>query len=135
VVFARSWSRLIDLDLEMLRLARMWLGIDTPLRRSSELGLCGEKTDRILDMCTKLGATAYLSGRGGSTGYLDVERLEGAGVRVLWQDFAHPTYPQRYPELGFVPYLAFLDLLFNCGPSSREVLFGTAPALPHAKAS
>jgi hypothetical protein len=135
LVFSRQWDRLIDLDLEMLGLARQWLGIDTPLRLSSELGLRGEKTDRILHMCQRLGATEYLSGRGGSTGYLDVAQLERAGVRALWQEFEHPTYPQRYPELGFVPYLAFLDLLFNCGPRSQDVLFGSAPALPHAKAS
>lgn len=134
-VYTRPWERLIDLDLEILRLARAWLSIETPLYRSSELGLRGEKTDRILDMCRVLGADVYLSGRGGSTDYLDVDQLANAGVRVAWQDFDHPVYPQRYPELGFIPYLAFLDLLFNCGPRSQELLVGVAPTLPHAKAS
>lgn len=134
-VYTRPWQRLIDLDLEMLRLALAWLGIDTPLLLSSKLRLRGEKTDRILDMCRVLGADIYLSGRGGSTGYLDVDQLARAGVRVEWQPFEHPVYSQRYPELGFVPCLAFLDLLFNCGLRSRDVLLGAAPAISYARAS
>jgi hypothetical protein len=44
----------------------------------------------------------------------------------MWQTFRHPTYPQRYGNVGFVSHLAFLDLLFNCGPESREILWGHA---------
>ena len=40
-----------------------WLGITTPIVRASSLGLAGQKTDRIIDMCKKVGARAYLSGR------------------------------------------------------------------------
>lgn len=137
-IYQRPWDRLIDLDLAVLALARRWLDIDTPLRRSSELALVGDKTDRILDMCRKLGATHYLSGKGGSTSYLDVELLARGGVEVVWQTFTHPTYPQRYPAQGFVRNLAFLDLLFNCGPRSRELLFGgkrIADPIPLLRAS
>ncbi len=122
VLVARTWARLVDLDLATLELARRWLGITRPIVRSSTLGLGGAKTTRILDMCTKVKATAYLSGRGGSTGYLDVEMLRRGGVDVAWQRFAHPRHPQRYPHLGFIPNLAFLDLVFNCGPDARAIL-------------
>jgi hypothetical protein len=121
-VYARRWERLIDLDLHMLELARRWFGISGPVLRSSTLGLEGSKTDRIIDLCRKVGARAYLSGGGASCDYLDVEGLRKAGITVFWQRFAHPSYPQRYPGLGFVPRLAFLDLLFNCGPESRDIL-------------
>jgi hypothetical protein len=73
-------------------------------------------------MCQKLGAKVYLSGSGGSTGYLDEAAFERAGIALMWQRFTHPTYPQRYSELGFIPNLAFLDILFNCGPDSRDIL-------------
>jgi len=120
-VFTRTWERLVDVDLHMLELARRWFHITVPVVRSSSLGLVGQKTDRIIDMCKKLGARSYLSGRGGSTDYLDVELMKKAGISVVWQHYEHPTYPQRYPALGFIPRLAFLDLLFNCGPSSRDI--------------
>ena len=131
-VYTRAWDDLVDLDAHMLDLARRWLGISVPLVRSSSLALEGQKTDRIIDMCRKLGATAYLSGRGGSTGYLDVASLERAGITVLWQRFDHPVYPQRYPALGFISHLAFLDLVLNCGPASADILRGS-PCPLHAE--
>jgi hypothetical protein len=126
-VFVRPWTRLVDLDLHILDLARRWLGITTPVVLASSLELTGEKTARILDLCRKVGARSYLSGGGGSTGYLDVAALGRAGVAVEWQAFHHPVYPQRYPELGFVPNLCFLDLLLNCGPESRALLSTPTP--------
>jgi hypothetical protein len=122
-VYTRTWDRLVDLDLHILSLAMKWLDIHTPIVRSSTLGLTGYKTERILDMCKKLGATSYLTGNGGSSSYLDSERIGRCGIGVVWQSFEHPTYAQRYGELGFLPNLAFLDLVLNTGPAARDILF------------
>jgi hypothetical protein len=127
-VYARRWDLLIELDLHMLELARSWLGIARPIVRASSLELSGARTERIAAMCRAVGATVYLSGRGGSTGYLDTELLARAGVSALWQRFAHPTYPQRYPGLGFVSHLGFLDVLLNCGPAAASLLGGAGEA-------
>jgi hypothetical protein len=117
-VHVRRWDWLVDLDLHILDLARKWLGITVPIVRASSLGLTGVKTDRILSLCDAVGAVSYLSGSGGSQGYLDTERLARAGIQTMWQRFPHPIYPQRYAGLGFISHLGFLDLLFNCGPDS-----------------
>ncbi len=122
-VYTRPWERLVELDMHLLDLARRWLDIRVPVVRASSLGLQGAKTDRLIDLCRKVGARAYLSGTGGSTGYLDVEHMSRAGIGVIWQHFDHPVYPQRYPDRGFTSHLAFCDLLFNCGDASRAVLF------------
>jgi hypothetical protein len=125
-VYAQPWTSLLELDMHMLDLARKWLRITTPILRASSLNLTGHKTDRLIDMCKKLGARCYLSGGGGSTGYLDVEQMGRAGIGVIWQYFRHPRYLQRYPETGFVSHLGFLDLLLNHGAQSRDVLFDRA---------
>ena len=52
-----------------------------------------------------------------------------SGIGVVWQEFVHPTYPQRYGKLGFSSHLGFLDLLFNYGPASRDLLFGVSHPL------
>ena len=120
-VFTRPWTTLLELDLHMLDLARTWLRIQTPIVRSSSLGLTGAKTDRLIDLCRKTGARCYLTGRGGSSSYLDSEKMGRAGIGVIWQVFDHPRYAQRHGS--FIPYLGFFDLIFNCGEASREVLF------------
>ena len=122
-VYTRPWTSLLELDMTLLDMARTWLGIKVPIVRSSSLGLTGQKTDRLIDLCKKVGARAYLSGSGGSQGYLDVEQMGRSGIGVIWQHFDHPRYPQRYVERGFSSHLAFLDLVFNCGEQSRDVLF------------
>ena len=122
-VFARPWERLLDLDIHVLELARKWLGIRARVVRSSSLALAGTKTSRIVDMCQKMKARAYLTGSGGSQGYLDTELLGRNGIAVVWQSFAHPIYPQRFGEVGFLPNLAFVDLILNCGPAARDILF------------
>jgi hypothetical protein len=122
-VYAHPWVSLLELDMKMLELARRWLCIDTPVIRASGLRLKGQKTDRLIDLCRKVDARCYLSGGGGSTGYLDVEMFGRAGIGVVWQHFNHPRYEQRYTESGFVSHLGFLDLLLNCGPASRDILF------------
>jgi len=107
----------------MLGLARAWFGITTPMIRASTLGLVGQKTDRLISMCKAVGARCYLTGGGGSTDYLDTEQMGRAGVGVIWQHFQHPIYTQRFPGAGFASHLGFLDMLFNCGEASREILF------------
>ena len=122
-IYAQEWTSLVELDLAMLDLARRWLGIKTPIVRSSSLGLREGKTERLIDLCRKVGARAYLSGSGASAGYLDAERMGRAGIGVIWQSFEHPVYAQRYAARGFASHLGFVDLVLNCGPDSRDILF------------
>ena len=129
-LFTHPWERLVDFNRQMLKLCMSWFGITTPVVLASTLELDGQKTDRLVNLCQRLGADTYYSGRGGSADYLDVEMLERSGVQVEWQTFSHPVYAQRYPDLGFVQNLAALDYFFNCG-RSQPWLFTQAPQECH----
>jgi hypothetical protein len=117
----RGWQRLVDLDLAVASLISGWLGIDTLVERSSLLGIEGQRSERLLRICERFGATRYLSGNAAHV-YLDVELFARHGIEVAWQDFRHPTYPQQHGE--FVPYLSAIDLLLNCGDRSAAILLG-----------
>src|SRR6185312_5018815 len=93
-----------------------------------------KKSELILDFCKKVGGDTYLSGAGGSRGYLEIDRLAEGGVKVAWQKFDHPIYPQQHMQLGFQPHLSVLDLLFNCGPNSRAILLGPSQKAPEQTA-
>ena len=123
------WERLVDLDAAMLAFLRDAFDIRTPVLRSSELGVDGAKSDLILKLCRAAGADTLLAGFGGSREYLDADAFAREGVRIEWHQFTHPEYPQCGGG-PFVPGLASLDLLLNCGPASRALLLGAgAPAL------
>ena len=125
-VFATRWERVLDLDLHLLELARGWLRIHVPIVRASSLGLAGDGTARLIDLCRKVGAHGYLASHDDD---IDTESVGRAGMRVIWQHFDHPVYAQRYPEIGFCAQLGFLDLLLNHGPTARDILFSRSHPL------
>jgi hypothetical protein len=91
--------------------------------RASELPVSGTGPRLLLEVCTHLGADTYLSGSFGRE-YLDAGEFARAGVTVLFHEYSYPTYPQRYD--GFVPFLSYLDALFNVGLDRDWVLAGGA---------
>jgi len=120
-VFAREWTLLIDLNLATLSYLLTALGIHTKLILASSLALPEHAgaTEHLVAICRALGADTYLSGAGGKD-YLNLGCFEEAGVRVRFQAFGCPSYPQRFG--AFVPNLSVVDLLFNCGERSLQVL-------------
>ncbi len=115
-LYTRQWESLLALDLRTMELLRDWFDITTPMVLSSELMLCHQRSERIIDLCQKVGARHYLSGKGGSRQYLELDRFRENGIEVIWQEFTHPRYTQRHPELPFIPNLSALDFLMNAGP-------------------
>ncbi len=118
-VLEQDWDLLIDLDLAMLRALVDLLGMPWKVRRSSELGVPGQKTARLIGLCEKLGATEYLTGDAARS-YLEESAFQDLGVKVHWHGYIHPEYRQRGPD--FVPFMSVVDLLFHHGPESRAIL-------------
>jgi len=117
---AREWRLLVDLDLHFIATIAGALGIDAArIVRSSALGLGGWREERLLAICASLGADRFYEGAAGRD-YIGVARFEAAGVRVEFQDYRHPVYPQLHGD--FVSHLSAVDLLFNCGEESRRIL-------------
>ena len=129
-VYGRDWEYLADLDEHLIRYFISALGIKTDLAVQSNLNLeekfrkahsGGDATDRLVFLCKEFGADALYEGASGR-GYIDEVRLQEAGIKVTYQDYVHPVYPQLYG--GFVPHLSIVDLLFNCGNDSLGILTG-----------
>ena len=118
-LYAGTWTGFMPMVRAFLDQHLRDLGITTPLRFSSELAVSGVKSDLVLNLCREVGATTYFSGKRGRD-YLDVASFAAAGINVAYQDYAHPVYAQCQP--GFGPGMGVLDLLFNHGPASREIL-------------
>jgi hypothetical protein len=112
------FESLSGLNVRALRLLACLLGVRTPISLASEVpGLPQGADERLIALCRHYGASDYFAGQGGAA-YMDLSLYAGASVRVLFQSFRHPVYPQAYP--GFEPNLSAVDLLLNCGPGSIE---------------
>jgi hypothetical protein len=118
-VLSNTYQRLVDLNLDSFRWLVQSLGMPWKVHRSSELGVGGRKTERLVALCQKFQATEYLTGDA-ARDYLEEESFQRIGVKVKWHNYQHPVYEQGRGE--FVPYLSVVDLLFRHGPRSREIL-------------
>ena len=118
-LYDRPWRWLVDLDAALISLVMDGLGIKKKVLFSSELGVTGHKTDLLLDICRAVGAHTYLSGAGARV-YVDEAKFGEAGLAHEFVELRPPVYRQCHP--GFVPNLAGIDLLFNCGPAAHDVI-------------
>ena len=134
-LYEREWERLNDLNYEILFYLLKTLGIKVKVVRSSELPLKGESSGRLVGICRNLGAGTYLTGAHAVQVYLDLKPFEEAGIALSHQEFECPAYPQLFPEAGFLPELSIVDLLFNCGPKSLEILLRGSPSKVREAAS
>lgn len=107
-----------------IELVRQLLDIKTPLLYQSDISYdrrC-KRSDLVYAICKAVGADTYFSGRGASVEYLDREKFAENGVKIVFQDFTHPVYPQCNSN-EFIPGISILDLLFNCGIEEARRIF------------
>jgi hypothetical protein len=116
---ARPWENLADINSQCVREVCGFLNIKTKMVSSSDVPVEGKSTERLVNLCKALKADVYFSGAGGRD-YLDLSLFEQAGIRVEFQTYHHPVYPQVHGD--FVSHLAIIDLLCNCGPASADIL-------------
>ena len=119
-IYGKEWDYLIDLNVATVNYLKDALKITTPIKLESEIGTTKTHTERIIEICKKTGADTYLSGAGGKD-YMDEGLFEQNKIKLEYQEFIFPVYPQLYGD--FIPNLSALDLIFNCGPDSKKKLF------------
>lgn len=119
-VYSREWEFISELNVHLIERLKSVLDLDEKSTvLSSDLDLREEPTDRLIDICKALGADTYLAGQGGAD-YMNLERFEKNGLKLIIQEFQHPVYPQLFGE--FHSHLSIVDLLFNCGPESMDII-------------
>lgn len=93
-----------------------YLGIATPMTASRPLNATKAKTERLIELLTKVGATSYLCGPT-AKGYIEEELFREAGIGLEYKSYDYLPYPQLWGE--FVGTVSVLDLIANTGPESR----------------
>ena len=104
---------LYDINMAIIVSFNEALDIHPEYVRSRDLGVEGLKSDLILDINKKAGADVYIAGPSGRD-YLNMDSFAQAGIKVVFNDYHHPSYPQR-KTAEFVSHLSALDLFMNVG--------------------
>lgn len=128
-ILFQDWESLCELNMAFLTWIMGILEINIPVVRLSDFPVGGQKSELLIGACQAVKADTYLSGIGGKE-YMDLDLFEAADIQVLWQEFTPPTYSQLFAAAGFIPNLSILDVLFCCGPDTRQFLAQTTTAQP-----
>lgn len=120
-LYARRDECLADFTIESTIVLSRALGIaSTQFLRSSSLpGIIGAKTERLIQILKKIGATHYISGPSAQA-YVEPQKFDEAGISLEYMEYNYPEYAQLYPP--FDPYVTVLDLLFMTGKEAIRYL-------------
>ncbi len=117
--YSKNWRYLDDLNEHMLKWFLEQLGIKILFLKASDYEFEGIKSDLVLNMCKQFGADLYIFGELGKD-YAKVDDFIDHDTRIIFQEYKHPVYPQMFGD--FIPNLSVIDLLFNCGPNSLDII-------------
>jgi len=122
---------LADFTIETSILLSRELGFSSTrfLRSSGMADIEGQKTDRVINILQRVGATHYLCGPSANT-YMEPEKFDAAGITFEYMKYAYPEYPQMHPP--YDPYVTILDLLFMTGGRAMEY-FGEESEREHER--
>ena len=123
-VYEQEWYLLSDLNECIIKYIAGELNLSVKLVKASELPVSGSGERLILNICKEIGAKKYISGITGIAGKgaeFEAEFLK-EGIEVVYQQFHHPIFKQVYTP--FMPRMSTIDLLFNYGDKSLDVLKG-----------
>ncbi len=122
---AGALRKLVDINHIFIRAIVDKLGISTALTKAGDIIPADQMvqlspTVRLVELCRRLGATAYLSGPAAKN-YLDESLFADADIALEWVDYdGYPVYPQLHGE--FRHDVSVLDLLLMTGPEAARYL-------------
>ena len=117
--FSSAYEHLVDLNLDIVTYTLDYLNIETPMVRLSDLSVSGKGTALTIDICKRLGATRFLV-QSSALAYYEPEIFAAKGVELVSFKTPQFVYPQMWGE--FIANLSILDMMFTCGPKSRELV-------------
>lgn len=104
---------LTDFTVGLIEAVMSLLGITTPLRRSSDLGVSGQKDGLVRSICDALDADAFLAAPG-SRSYMEAGSAFADGaVTVRYHDFGCLPYEQLHGP--FISHLSAIDAIMCVG--------------------
>ncbi|CAM5200476.1 WbqC-like protein OS=Ureibacillus acetophenoni OX=614649 GN=SAMN05877842_104124 PE=4 SV=1 [Ureibacillus acetophenoni] len=119
-IYLQKWDQLAPLNIALIRHISSILNIKTEIFIESEFNIdFGKNNNRNVNIVSHLGGTVYVSGTGAKT-YNKPDEFSERGIQLIYQDFKHPVYPQRFGK--FESHLSIIDLIFNCGPESIKMI-------------
>jgi hypothetical protein len=113
-----DYKYLTEINMHFINAFMNFLSIETPVRYSSEFQLNEERTMRLVDICTEIGAKEYFSGPAAKA-YMQEDFFKEKGIEVKYLNYSgYKEYNQLFPP--FEHGISIIDLILNTGPTAKD---------------
>lgn len=123
ILYGKTWEKLVELNIAFIKMFMSKIGVETPTLLSSSMNISCGGNEKVLEICRRLNGDEFYEAAGGFD-FIDKTLFENAGVKVTFQEYKHPVYSQLHGE--FVSHMSVIDLLFNEGPKSLDIILSGA---------
>ena len=121
-LYENTVTNLSDYNQRAIKHISTIIGIHTQFTDSRLLGVGGRKTERLIGILEKVGATTYVSGPSAKN-YIDERMFVEAGIELVYKEYPdYPVYRQCF--LPFSPFVTILDLILNTGSQAPHYIWG-----------
>jgi len=113
---------LSDFNIALIQSLTDLLGIESCFIKASEMGIQGQRSKRLIQMCETSHCTRYLS-QEGSKQYIEEDGcFTHSSIHLDFQNFIPKAYSQKGQD-DFISHLSILDAIANLGiEKSREYI-------------
>jgi len=119
-IYESRCEKLVNLNTSLILLIAKLMGLNKKIIYSSQLSVPGSRVEKLIGLCKQVNADTYLS-PAGSAEYIEEKNIfPDNGIRLEYHNFNFPVYRQLYGD--FISHLSALDLLFNEGKASLDII-------------
>jgi len=119
IVIKSTESSLSALNISVIQEISKCLDLSPRFHVASELGVGGERTERLISICHKLKAKDYLSAIGAADYLVEDKFEEKSNLKLRFQNYTPDVYFQK-ETTEFVSHLSILDVIANLGWSATR---------------
>ncbi|WKT81354.1 WbqC family protein [Thermosynechococcus sp. PP45] len=119
IIYDKKITNLCELNIKIITLISKLLDLSPVFLVSSQLGIEGKRSEKIIKICQYLGCEEYISPIGAKE-YIDKDGLfNNSMIKLTFQEFIPTAYPQKDSN-NFISHLSIIDLVANIGWSSAS---------------
>jgi hypothetical protein len=109
----KKWTMLSELNHYLIKTISQKMGIKTTFRNAREFDLTGNRVERLVNIVSALGGTAYISGLAAQD-YLAGKEHLFSDTKIELRFKHYPVYPAyQQSTMPFEQYVSILDLIAN----------------------
>lgn len=120
IYLEKKYDSLSEVNKSLIQCICQYLDIRTKIVDASSLRSVTGKNEQLISYCRQLGATDYISGPAANT-YISPDLFSAEGVSIQYHIYPeYKPYKRVWPNESY--RVSIVDLLFNCGPMSKDYL-------------